>query len=67
MLVSLEQLREYLGQRRLDLGMVVGMEAVVCRAAWSGLGMTEAVVPVLLVPVDCIVEEDHVELPAHFL
>ena len=66
-LVSLEQLREYLGQQCLGLDMVVGMEVVVCMAAWSVLGMTEAVVPVLLVPVDCIGEEDRVELPAHFL
>ena len=47
--------------------MVVGMETVVCGAAWSGLGMTETVVPVLLVPVDCIVEVDRLELPGHFL
>ena len=47
--------------------MVVGMEAVVCRAAWSELGMTVSVVPVLLVPVNCVEEGDHAELPGHFL
>ena len=46
--------------------MVVGMKAGVCRAAWSGLGMTVSVVPVLLVPVNCVEERDPVELPGHF-
>ena len=46
--------------------MVVGMEAVVCRAACSELGRTVSLVPVLLVPVNCV-EGDPVELPGHFL